>query len=71
VKRILRWFELCSGLKINFNKSSEVGINVDDTFCAGLAIATFMNHYLFLIVVCPEELIPGKSLLGRLSLTNS
>jgi len=31
VKRVLRWFALCSGLHINFFKSSLIGINVDDS----------------------------------------
>lgn len=30
LKRVLRCFELISGLKINFNKSSLVGLNVND-----------------------------------------
>ncbi|KAL8469170.1 hypothetical protein ACS0TY_032119 [Phlomoides rotata] len=29
IKRILRWFELVSGLKVNFDKSSLWGINID------------------------------------------
>ncbi|XP_076955323.1 uncharacterized protein LOC143630121 [Bidens hawaiensis] len=31
VNRLLRWFHLCSGLKINFNKSSLFGCNVNAT----------------------------------------
>jgi hypothetical protein len=32
VKAILRWFELMSGLKVNFFKSSLMGIHVEDSF---------------------------------------
>jgi hypothetical protein len=32
MKAILRWFELISGLKVNFSKSSLFGVNVDNTF---------------------------------------
>jgi hypothetical protein len=32
VKRILRWFELASGLRVHFYKISLVGINLDDDF---------------------------------------
>lgn len=32
VKIILRWFELTSGLKVNFHKSSLVGINLDEDY---------------------------------------
>jgi len=37
VKRILRWFELVSVLRVNFYKSSLVGINLDEEFTTGLA----------------------------------
>jgi hypothetical protein len=36
VKRILRWFKLTSGLKVNFHKSSFVGINLDEDYTAGM-----------------------------------
>ena len=36
VKRILRWFELTSSLKINFYKSSLLGIKLDDDFTTGM-----------------------------------
>ncbi|GKV30574.1 hypothetical protein SLEP1_g39375 [Rubroshorea leprosula] len=32
IKYTLRWFEIISGLKINFNKSVLFGVNVDDTW---------------------------------------
>ncbi|KAK2393020.1 hypothetical protein QL285_055002 [Trifolium repens] len=32
MKAILKWFELISGLKVNFFKSKLIGINVDDCF---------------------------------------
>jgi hypothetical protein len=32
MKAILRWFELMSGLKVNFSKSCLFGVNVDNTF---------------------------------------
>ena len=38
VKRILRWFEIISGLKVNFYKSSLVGINLDNEYTSGLEI---------------------------------
>jgi hypothetical protein len=41
VKRILRWFELTSSLKINFYKSSLLGINLDDDFTTGMTNALF------------------------------
>jgi hypothetical protein len=41
VKAILRSFELVSGLKINFSKSSIVGINLDDDFVE--AASTFLS----------------------------
>jgi hypothetical protein len=31
-KRILRWFEIISGLKVNFYKSSLIGINLDNDY---------------------------------------
>jgi hypothetical protein len=41
VKAILRSFELVSGLKINFSKSSIVWINLDDDFVE--AASTFLS----------------------------
>ena len=32
VERMLRWFELASGLRVNFCKSSLVGIELDEEF---------------------------------------
>ncbi|MCH83058.1 LINE-1 reverse transcriptase like, partial [Trifolium medium] len=37
LKAILRWFELISGLKVNFSKSSLVGVNVHNSFLEGAA----------------------------------
>ncbi|GAU41262.1 hypothetical protein TSUD_97980 [Trifolium subterraneum] len=37
MKAILRWFELASGLKINFSKSRLIGVNVDNNFLQGSA----------------------------------
>lgn len=31
-KKVLRWFELVSGLKVHFHKSFLLGINLDDEF---------------------------------------
>jgi hypothetical protein len=42
LKTILRCFELASGLKVNFSKSSVLGVNVGDEFL-GMA-----EHFLFL-----------------------
>lgn len=36
VKQILRWFELCSELKINFHRSLVVGINLDEPHITGI-----------------------------------
>jgi mannosylglycoprotein endo-beta-mannosidase len=52
VKRILRWFALTSGLHINFNKSSIIGINVDDHLCLRLATSIF----------CRSDSLPSKYL---------
>jgi hypothetical protein len=32
IKAILRWFELMSGLKVNFSKSNLIGINIEGGF---------------------------------------
>jgi hypothetical protein len=32
LKRILRWFKLISGLKVNFHKSSLIGYNLDEDY---------------------------------------
>jgi len=37
VKRILWWFELTSRLKVNFHKSSLVGISLDEDYITGMA----------------------------------
>jgi hypothetical protein len=44
VKRVLRWFALCSGLHINFFKSSLIGINVDDSCLDEFAKSVFCRH---------------------------
>jgi len=41
VKRILLWFAICSGLHINFHKSSLIGINVGEDTCASMAYSVF------------------------------
>jgi hypothetical protein len=35
--RMLWWFNLCSGLCINFHKSGLVGVNVDEMFIVGIS----------------------------------
>jgi hypothetical protein len=66
-KRILRWFELTSSLRINFYKSSLVGINLDEDFTAGMARSIFCRwdslpiNYLGL----PLEPILKDDLLGN------
>ena len=40
-KRILRLFKLALGLKVNFNRSSLVGINLDDEYTDGMANAIY------------------------------
>jgi mannosylglycoprotein endo-beta-mannosidase len=46
-KRILHWFEIISGLKVNFYKSSLIGINVDNEYTSGLANAIFYRSDTF------------------------
>lgn len=41
LKTVLRSFELVSGLKVNFHKSSFIGVNVDDRFLYGASC--FLN----------------------------
>ncbi|GAU14645.1 hypothetical protein TSUD_97090 [Trifolium subterraneum] len=41
MKAILRWFELVSGLKVNFSKSRLIGVNVASSFMEGAA--SFLN----------------------------
>ena len=36
-KRMLQWFSLCSGLNVNFHKSSLVGVNVDEIYAEGIS----------------------------------
>jgi hypothetical protein len=38
MKAILRWYELVSGLKVNFSKSRLMGVNVAPSFMNGAAI---------------------------------
>jgi hypothetical protein len=44
VKQILRWFELCSELKINFHKSLVVGINLDEPHITGIDHSAIGKH---------------------------
>jgi hypothetical protein len=41
MKAVLRWFELVSGLKVNFSKSCLMGVNVPNSFLQGAA--SFLN----------------------------
>lgn len=41
VKRILRWFDLCSGLEVDFSESSLLGINLDDAYIVGMTNEIF------------------------------
>lgn len=41
MKAVLRCFELVSGLKVNFHKSSLIGINIDESFLS--SAAKFLN----------------------------
>ncbi|GAU48412.1 hypothetical protein TSUD_99270 [Trifolium subterraneum] len=41
MKAILRWYELVSGLKVNFSKSRLIGVNVDSMFMEGAT--SFLN----------------------------
>jgi hypothetical protein len=38
MKAILKWFELISGLKVDFFKSKLFGVNVDETFLASATV---------------------------------
>jgi mannosylglycoprotein endo-beta-mannosidase len=46
-KRILRWFEIISGLKVNFYKSSLIGINLDNDYTSSLANSVFYRSDTF------------------------
>jgi len=46
-KRILRWFEIISGLKVNFFKSSLIWINLDNEYTSGLANTIFCRSDTF------------------------
>jgi hypothetical protein len=46
-KRILRWFEIISGLKVNFYKSSLIGINLDNDYTSSLANSVFCRSDTF------------------------
>jgi hypothetical protein len=41
VKRIMLWFAICSGLHINFHKSSLISINVGEDSCASMTSLVF------------------------------
>jgi hypothetical protein len=41
MKVILRWFELVSGSKVNFSKSSVIGINVSNNYLD--VVASFLH----------------------------
>jgi hypothetical protein len=36
-KRMLRWFSLCSGLNVNFHKSSLMGVSVNEIYAEGIS----------------------------------
>ena len=40
-KRILLWFVICSGLYINFHKSSLIDINIGENTCASMTSSVF------------------------------
>jgi len=46
-KRILCWFEIISGLKVNFYKSSLIGINLDNDYTSSLANSVFCRSDTF------------------------
>ncbi|PNY11565.1 ribonuclease H [Trifolium pratense] len=64
IKAILRGFEMASGLKVNFWKSSLMGINVPEDFM--VMASTFLNcKYLGLpVVASPRRISTWKPLLG-------
>lgn len=47
VKRILHWFEIIWGFKVNFYKSSFKGINLDKDYTSGLANMNFCRSNSF------------------------
>jgi hypothetical protein len=49
-KRILCWFEIISGLKVNFYKSSLIRINLDDDYTSGLANVIFCRNDTFPVI---------------------
>jgi len=64
VKQILRWFELCSELKINFHKSLVVGINLDEPHITGIDHSAIGKH---------DSIWKGKmlSMTGRICMIKS
>jgi len=46
-KRILRWFDIISELKVNFYKSSLIGINLDNDYTSSLANSVFCRSDTF------------------------
>lgn len=71
MKSVFRCFELVSGMKVNFNKTRLIGINVDDDFIS--SGADFLNckiggDFLLSISVSPLEQTRGAYLLGNQSL---
>jgi len=72
-KRILCWFEIISGLKVNFYKSSLIGINLDNEYTSSLANAiycrsdTFPVTYLGLLLGAnPTRLSTWKPVLSTI-----
>jgi hypothetical protein len=51
---MLQWFNLCSGLNVNFHKSSLVGVNVDEIYAEGISNVNF--HKSSLVGVNVDEI---------------
>ncbi|XP_073265324.1 uncharacterized protein [Populus alba] len=66
-KRILRWFEIISGLKVNFYKSLLIGINLDNdyTYTSSLANSVFCRSDTFPFFAMPKGVTKAISSLTR------
>ncbi|PNX93719.1 ribonuclease H [Trifolium pratense] len=66
MKAILRWFELISGLKVNFHKSKLFGINLEDGFLdlAASFLKCRIGNFPFIYLDLRWELIQEELQLG-------
>ena len=61
-QRILRWYEIISGLKVIFYKSSLIGINLDENFTLRIARGIFCcnDHFPAMFVGLPLGANPSR-----------